>query len=320
MRNRRSRNRLARSQEVSEAITQQWQAAPCRKSSGSCGVRLAQIGSDEQRVARLSARRRPLEPGWLDQLDQPAEGAVAVGRGRDDQQPRRRRRAVRPPATRTVARSGWRRSSRRTSPSRGSARGEGVDQPVPGRLQPRVRVNVLGGLGEPPVEVAPVRAAGAFPQLASQRPALPRRPPGPRRAGGRCPRRGPRWRRSTPGSGSRVSGTSRPARSSTRSSASIRVNPTSALTLRSLSTARTRVISGRSSLAALPLGQGQPADRHPPLLGVRIRLEVAPFGCEQVDRVPVLEATPPARPRRRRRQRLGDQRRSARRRTASRRR
>jgi hypothetical protein len=38
-RNRRSRNRLARSQEVSEAKQQQWQAAPCRKSSGSLGVR-----------------------------------------------------------------------------------------------------------------------------------------------------------------------------------------------------------------------------------------------------------------------------------------
>ena len=51
-RNRRSRNRLARSQEVSDAMTQQWQAAPWRKSSGSRGVRLAQIGSEEHRAAR----------------------------------------------------------------------------------------------------------------------------------------------------------------------------------------------------------------------------------------------------------------------------
>jgi len=55
MRNRRSRNRFARSHEVSDAITQQWHAAPCRKSSGSIGVRFAQIGSDEQRDARSSA-------------------------------------------------------------------------------------------------------------------------------------------------------------------------------------------------------------------------------------------------------------------------
>ena len=46
---------MARSQEVSDAIAQQWQAAPCRKSSGSRGVRVAQIGSDEHRRARFSA-------------------------------------------------------------------------------------------------------------------------------------------------------------------------------------------------------------------------------------------------------------------------
>lgn len=54
-RNRRSRNRLARSQDVSEANEQQWQAAPCRKSSGPLGVRMAQTGSDEHRDARRSA-------------------------------------------------------------------------------------------------------------------------------------------------------------------------------------------------------------------------------------------------------------------------
>lgn len=44
---RRPRKWLARSQEVSEAMTQQWQAAPWRKSSGSWGARLAHTGSEE---------------------------------------------------------------------------------------------------------------------------------------------------------------------------------------------------------------------------------------------------------------------------------
>jgi hypothetical protein len=46
---------LAFSHEVSEAKEQQWQAAPCRKSSGSLGVRIAHTGFDEQRAARRSA-------------------------------------------------------------------------------------------------------------------------------------------------------------------------------------------------------------------------------------------------------------------------
>lgn len=48
-------------------MQQQWQAAPCRKSSGSRGVRFEQTGSDEQRAALGSAFRS--EPssnsGWL---------------------------------------------------------------------------------------------------------------------------------------------------------------------------------------------------------------------------------------------------------------
>lgn len=51
MRKRRSRNRLAFSHDVSDAMTQQWQAAPWRKSSGSWGVRIEQTGSEEQRAA-----------------------------------------------------------------------------------------------------------------------------------------------------------------------------------------------------------------------------------------------------------------------------
>ncbi len=91
-RKRRSRKRLARSQDVSDAIVQQWQAAPCRKSSGSRGVRMAHNGSDEHRRARDSAagddRRQPL---GLAQRHEPAERAVAVGgRGADEQTGRRR--------------------------------------------------------------------------------------------------------------------------------------------------------------------------------------------------------------------------------------
>jgi len=41
--------------DVSDAKVQQWHAAPCRKSSGSLGVRIAQTGSEEHRAARRSA-------------------------------------------------------------------------------------------------------------------------------------------------------------------------------------------------------------------------------------------------------------------------
>ena len=157
MRNRRSRKRLARSQEVSEAITQQWQAAPCRKSSGSCGVRLAQMGSDEQRVARVSALATVRSSrSWRRHLDQATEGAVAVGRGGDDEQPRRRGAAIRlRPGVQPLAQAGGGVAARHRQLADQHV-AEGVEQPVPGRLQPRVRINVLGSLGEPPGKVAPV--------------------------------------------------------------------------------------------------------------------------------------------------------------------
>lgn len=52
--NRRSRKRLAFSQEVSEAKERQWQAAPYGV-MGSAGVRIAHTGSEEQRAARRNA-------------------------------------------------------------------------------------------------------------------------------------------------------------------------------------------------------------------------------------------------------------------------
>lgn len=54
-RKRRSRKRLAFSQEVSDAKVQQGHAAPWRKSSRSLGVRIAQTGSEEHRDARRRA-------------------------------------------------------------------------------------------------------------------------------------------------------------------------------------------------------------------------------------------------------------------------
>ena len=55
MTNRRSRNRLAFSHDVSDANVQKWHAAPCRKSSGASGSLWAQIGSEEHRLARRRA-------------------------------------------------------------------------------------------------------------------------------------------------------------------------------------------------------------------------------------------------------------------------
>ena len=87
-RNRRSRNRLAFSHDVSEANEQQWHAAPCRKSSGSLGVRIAHTGSDEHRAARRSAESTsPCSRAGSDERDEPTEGAFAVGCGGADQQP-----------------------------------------------------------------------------------------------------------------------------------------------------------------------------------------------------------------------------------------
>ena len=79
----------------------------------------------------------------------------------------------------------------------------------------------------------------------------------------------------------------------TRSRSSMRVNPMSALTLRSRSTASTRVIWAGSSAR-----DGSRADSIRPLAGSpcrsceRVALQVAPFGDEQVDRVPVAVAAP----------------------------
>ena len=76
---RRSRNRLPRSQVVSETNKQAWQAAPCKKPAGACGSRSAQCGSEEyRRVVQGPSHdlRQRLVPG---ERDEPAEGALGVG-------------------------------------------------------------------------------------------------------------------------------------------------------------------------------------------------------------------------------------------------
>lgn len=87
--NRRSRKRLARSHDVSEAITQQWQARRAEGPPRSVALRTAQIGSDEQRVVQRSGHTR-FEPERLVQLHEPAESPVVVRVGPADQQPGRR--------------------------------------------------------------------------------------------------------------------------------------------------------------------------------------------------------------------------------------
>ena len=102
---------------------------------------------------------------------------------------------------------------------------ERVDEPVPWRLQPRVGVDLLRRLGEPPVEVAPVRVRGAPATGRWPAPAPPTRPP---RSSSSC-RKIPSPRSSVAtvqaGRGDRVSGASLPGTSPTRSRASMRVKP-----------------------------------------------------------------------------------------------
>ena len=78
---------LPRSQEVSGANRQAWQAAPC--SEPSCGrvvLGAERVGGAQARIppAPRSHAAQHLRPA---QADQPAERAFAVGRRRVDQQP-----------------------------------------------------------------------------------------------------------------------------------------------------------------------------------------------------------------------------------------
>ena len=51
--------------------------------------------------------------------------------------------------------------------------GEGVDEPVARRHETLVGIDLLGGLGEAPLNVAPVGLAMSFPQWAGEHPSLP---------------------------------------------------------------------------------------------------------------------------------------------------
>ena len=121
-RNRRSRNRFAFSHDVSDANVQQWHAAPCRKSSGSLGVRMAHTGSDEQRAARRNAEMTsPCRR--LDRRARPARRGCLRCRTlwcRSAGRPRLPDSGTR--ASRRYVQSGWLRRIRKTSPSHGSVR------------------------------------------------------------------------------------------------------------------------------------------------------------------------------------------------------
>lgn len=127
-------------------MAQQWQAAPCRKSSGSFGVRFAQMGSEEHRVARPSAvatiRRFAL-------VHQAAERAIAVRRGGDDQQARGRSAAVGlGPCVQPPAQAGGGVTAAHGELAN-EHMGEGMDEPVPGRLETGVGMTSDGRLGDP---------------------------------------------------------------------------------------------------------------------------------------------------------------------------
>jgi hypothetical protein len=70
---------------------------------------------------------------------------------------------------------------------------------------------------------------------------------------------------------------------------SMRVNPTSALTLRNRSTASTRVIACGRSGAALLLRQREAARRVLLVRPDRVLLQVLPFGDKQIDRIPLAD-------------------------------
>jgi hypothetical protein len=106
---------------------------------------------------------------------------------------------------------------------------ERMDQPVPGRLQAGIGIDVLSGLRQPPLEVPPVRVPVRPPQVGRQYFVFPSGDGGfvELEEDALAPVLG----RDRPrGRGARVSGASLRGRSPTRSTSSIRVNPTSALT------------------------------------------------------------------------------------------
>src|SRR5690606_4575954 len=155
-------------------MTQQWQAAPWRKSSGVCGVRMEQTGSEEQRRA---LRRAVVTTLWnrVGSLSwtRPPEGPVAVrGSGADQESGCRLPVLGFGPGIEAFAQAGGRVAAGEGEFTDQDV-GKGVQEPVARGLEAAVGVDLAGCLGEAPLEVPLVRFSVGLPHVGVQDALLP---------------------------------------------------------------------------------------------------------------------------------------------------